>query len=177
MAATINLIGWYGSNAATKAGSCTAIAFMNVATAGNPDLEDAACQITNAITIPGTATCAYSFTKAISACISVVPSNYVKNFQIWGAFPAQTPPTGTCVMYGTAASGSGVTPTATANTVTTDYNDATSGAKATWDAASYAAATCSTAYLNLQLQVNNTACVGTWGGANGCALNWSYDEA
>ena len=174
MAATIQLINWYGSNAATRAGSMTEIAFMNVASDADPELEDAACRITNAITIPGTATCAYSFTKAISACINGAPSNYVKNFQIWGAFPNSTPPTGTCVMYDTAASGSGVTPTATANTVTTDYNDATSDSKAAWDAASYSDATCSTAYVFLQLQVNNTACVGTWGP---CNLNYSYDEA
>jgi hypothetical protein len=79
-------------------------------------------------------------------------------------------------LYNTEASGAGTTPTDSL-LVTTDLNDATSGAKAAWDAASYAAATCSTAYLVLQLQVANTACVGNWGGANGCSLSYSYDEA
>ena len=176
MAATIQLHGWYGADAATDAGSCTEIAFMSVATAGNPTLEDEACRITNAITIPATAACTWSYSKHISACITAAPATYVKNFQIWGAFPNQTPPTGTCVLYGTAASGSGNTPV---NTLlcTTDLNDATSGGKATWDAASYAAEGCSTQFLELQLQVANTACVGTWGGAGGCNLNYSYDEA
>jgi hypothetical protein len=175
MAATIHLMVWRSTDAATLAGSTVDISFMSVDSTGNPILEDAACRITNAITIPAAA-CAYSFSKALSACLSTAPATYVKNFEIWGAFPAQTPPAGTCVLYGTAACGAGNTPVDTL-LCTTDLNDATSDAKATWDAASYAAAGCSTGYLDLQLQVANTACVGVWGGANGCALNYSYDEA
>ena len=177
MAATIQIIGWYGANAATKAGSHPDISFLNVATAGDPELEDSSCRINNPITIPAAA-CDYSFTKHISACINSAPSNYVKNFEVWGAYPNQTPPTGTCVLYGTEASGAGTTPHDTVSTVGTDALDAaTSDSKATWDSASYSDATCSTGYLVLQLQVANTACVGNWGGANGCALNYSYDEA
>jgi hypothetical protein len=175
MAATINLIQWRSTNAATKGGSTTDFSFLSADLAGDPDLVDAACRINNPITIPAAA-CDYSFTVHLSACINAVPSNYVKNFQIWGTFPAQTPPAGTCVLYNTEASGAGTTPTDSL-LVTTDLNDATSGAKAAWDAASYAAATCSTGYLVLQLQVANTACVGNWGGANGCSLSYSYDEA
>lgn len=173
MAATIQLHGWYGADAATDAGSCTEISFMSVATDGDPTLEDAACRVTNAITIPGTATCQLSYSKHISACLTTAPTTYVKNFQIWGSFTAQTPPTGTCVLYLAEASGAGTTPADTL-IATGDLNDATSGGKATWDAASYSDAGCSTAFLVLQLSVANTACVGTWGP---CNLNYSYDEA
>jgi hypothetical protein len=176
MAATINLIVWRSTNAATKAGSATELSFLTADTAGDPELEDSACRINNPITIPAAA-CAYSYTKHISACINVAPANSVGNFQIWGTYPAATPPAGTCVLYGTEASGAGTTPHVTLNSVgTAALNSATSGAKAAWDAASYAAATCSTQYLVLQLQVANSACVGNWGGANGCALSYSYDE-
>jgi hypothetical protein len=177
MAATINLIQWRSTNAATKAGSASALAFLSADVTGDPDLVDSACRINNPITIPAAA-CDYSYTVHISACINSAPSNYVKNFQIWGTYPAQTPPTGTCVLYGTEASGAGTTPHDTLNSVgTAALDSATSDSKAAWDAASYAAATCSTQYLVMQLQVANTACVGNWGGANGCALSYSYDEA
>jgi len=174
MAATINLIQWRSTNAATKAGSASALSFLSADVAGDPDLIDAACRINNPIAIPAAA-CDYSYTVHVSACISVAPANYVKNFQIWGSYPAQTPPTGTCMLYGTEASGAGTTPTDSLNPVGTAALDAaTSDSKAAWDAASYAAATCSTQYLVMQLQVANSACVGDWGA---CDLNYSYDEA
>lgn len=171
MAATINLIMWRSTNAATKAGSATEISFLSADVAGDPELEDSACRINNPITIPAAA-CAYSFSKHISACINSAPTNSVGNFQMWGSFTAQTPPAGTCVLYATEASGAGTTPT-NSLLATADLNDATSDSKATWDAASYHDATCSTGYLVLQLQVANTACVGTW---TSCVLNYSYDE-
>ena len=55
MAATIQLHVWYDTDAATDAGSTADISFMDVDTAGDPKLEDAACRITNALTVPAAA--------------------------------------------------------------------------------------------------------------------------
>lgn len=172
MAATIRLHVWTGANANTDGGSADSFSFLTADSADNVLAE----RIANPITIPSSA-CAYSYEKWISACISVVPANNVGNFQIWGTPPAQTHPVGTCFLVGTAACAAGATPVVTTSTVaTSDLGAATSSAKATWDAASYVAAACQTAYVVMQLQVGTAACVGNWGGANGCALSYSYDE-
>lgn len=171
MAATIQLHVWTGTDADTDGGSATSFSFLTADSAGN----DAACRINNPITIPAAA-CAYSYEKWISACISVVPSNSVGNFQIWGTAPGQAYPTGTCWVVGTAACAAGAAPIVTVSTVaTSSLTDATSGGKYTWDAASYAAAACQTAYVVSQLQVTTTACVGDWV-SGGCDLSYSYDE-
>lgn len=174
MAATIHLIQWRDTDAGTKGGSATAFSFLSADLAGDPALVDATCRVNNPLTVPSSG-CIYSYSVHLSACINASPANYVKNFQVWGTFPAQAPPTGTCVLFITEACGAGTTPTDRL-LATGDLNDATSDSKAAWDAASYAAPTCSTGYLVLQLQVANTACVGNWG-TTGCSLSYSYDEA
>lgn len=169
MAATIQLHVWTGTDANTDGGSATSFSFLSADSAG----DDAACRINNPITIPAAA-CAYSYEKWISACISVVPSNNVSAFKIWGTAPGPAYPTGTCWLVGTAACAAGATPVNTSSTVaTSSLTDATSGAKYDWDTASYAAAACQTAYVVNQLQVTTTACVGDWGA---CDLSYSYDE-
>ncbi len=172
MAATITLHVWTGTNANVDGGSTPDFSF---GTADDPT-DDSGWRISNPITIPAAGS-AYSYEKYISACIGVVPSNNVGNFQIWGTAPAQTYPTGTCWLVGVAACAAGADPVVTSSTVaTSSLGAATSGGKAEWDAASYAAAACQTAYVVHQLQVVGAACVGNWGGANGCALSYSYDE-
>lgn len=169
MAATITLHVWTGTDANTDGGSAASFSFLSADGASNLQAD----RISNPITIPSS-NCSYSYEKWISACVGVVPSNNVSNFEIWGTFPAQLAPTGTCWLVGTAACASGATPVDTSSTVaTSSLGSATSGAKGTWDSASYAAAACQTAYVVNQLQVTTTACVGDWGA---CSLSYSYDE-
>ena len=169
MAATINLHVWTGADANTDGGSAATFSFLTIDSA----LDTLSDRQSNPITIP-TSACAYSYEKWVSACIGAVPSNSVGNFKVWGTPPAQTHPVGTCWLVGVAACAAGATPVVTSSTVaTSDLGAATSGAKATWDAASYAAAACQTAYVVSQLQVTTTACVGNFGA---CDLSYSYDE-
>ena len=173
MAATIQLHVWTGAAAGTDGGSATSFSFLNIDSA----LDTAAARISNPITIP-TSGCAYSYEKWISACVTASPANNVSNFQMWGTPPVQAFPTGTCWMVGTATSAAGSTPVNTAMAAgksPSNLATATSGAKYTWDAASYAAAGSSTQYLVMQLHITTTACVGNWGGT-GCALSYSYSE-
>jgi len=169
MAATITLHVWTGADANTDGGSATSFSFLSADSAADT-LSD---RQSNPITIPSSG-CAYSYEKYISACIGASPANSVGNFQIWGTPPAQTHPVGTCWLVGVAACNAGAAPVNTTSSVaTSDLAAATSGAKATWDAASYAAPACQTAYVVSQLQVTTTACVGNWGS---CDLSYSYDE-
>ena len=169
MAATINLHVWTGTNADTDGGSAASFSFLSADSAA----DAAADRISNPITIPSS-NCAYSYEKWLSACIGAAPSNNVSAFKVWGAFPAQAAPTGTCWLVGTAACASGATPVNTTSSVaTSSLGGATSDAKYDWDTASYAAAACQTAYVVSQLQATTTACVGSWGP---CDLNYSYDE-
>lgn len=171
MAATVTLHVWTGTDANTDGGSATSFSFLTADSAA----DSLADRQSNPITIPAAA-CAYSYEKWVSACIHTAPANSVGNFQIWGTPPAQTHPVGTCWVVGTAACASGATPVVTVSSVaTSDLGAATSGAKATWDAASYAAAACQTAYVVSQLQITSSACVGNWG-SDSCALSYSYDE-
>lgn len=172
MAATITLHAWTGTGACTDGGSTAAFSFLSIDSA----LDTLAARLSNPIDIPSSG-CAYSFEKWITACVSVAPTNNVSNFQVWGSPPAAAFDTGTCWLVGTAACGNGVAPVNTTSSVaTSSLAAAGSGAKGAWDAASYAAAACETAFLVSQLQVVAAAGAGNWGGANGCVLNYSYQE-
>lgn len=172
MAATITLHVWTGADADTDGGSAESFSFGSADAA----TDTAAWRVSNPITIPA-AGCSYSYEKWISACLGTAPANNVGNFQIWGSPPAQAYPTGTCWLVGTALCTAGSTPTNTSSSIaTSSLAAATSGGKFAWDAASYAAATCQTRYVVNMLQVTTTACVGNFAGAEGCSLNYSYDE-
>ena len=169
MAATITLHVWTGADANTDGGSAASFSFLSADSAADSQGD----RVANPISIPSS-NCAYSYEKWVSACIHTAPTNNVSNFEVWGTFPAQTAPTGTCWLIGTAACASGATPVNTTSSVaTSSLGDATSYSKYTWDSASYAAAACQTAYVVSQLQVGTAACVGDWGP---CDLNYSYDE-
>ena len=173
MAATVTLHVWTGADANTDGGIYESFSFLTADSAASA----AADRISSPITIPSSGS-AYSYEKWISACIGVAPANSVGNFKVWGSAPAQTYPTGTCWLYGAVACTGGSAPVVTVSpNATADIGTATSGAKGTWDAASYAATGCQTAYLVMQLMVVSTAAVGNWvSGAAGCVLNYSYDE-
>jgi len=169
MAATVILHVWTGADANTDGGSAASFSFLSADSADN-DLAD---RINNPITIPSS-NCAYSYEKWLSACVHTAPANSVGTFEIWGTFPAQLAPTGTCWLVGTAACTAGSIPSVTSSSIaTSSLGGATSDAKYTWDSASYAAATCQTAYVINQLQVTTTACVGNFGP---CDLSYSYSE-
>lgn len=171
MAATITLHVWTSTDANTDGGSAASFSFGSADAA----TDTAAWRISNPITIPSS-NCAYSYEKWLSACIHTAPTNNVSNFEVWGTFPAQTAPTGTCWLVGTAACTAGSAPSVTSSSIaTSSLGDATSDSKYEWDSASYAAAACQTAYVVNQLQVTTTACVGNWA-TNGCDLSYSYDE-
>jgi len=169
MAAEIRLHVFTGTDASTDGGSAASFSFLSIDSAA----DDQSARVSNPISIPSSG-CAYSYEKWISACVSVAPDNNVSNFQVWGSPPGQAFPAGTCWLVGTAPYGSGSTPTDTSSSIaTSSLADATSGAKYTWDSASYAAAGSMTRYLVMQLQVEASASPGDWGP---CDLNYSFDE-
>jgi len=169
MAAEIRLHVWTGADANTDGGSAESFSFLSTDSALNTE----AARLSYPIDIPSSG-CDYSYEKWISACISVAPTNNVSNFQIWGSAPGQAYATGTCWLVGTAACDAGAEPVETSSTVaTSSLTDATSGAKYTWDSASYSDAACQTAYVVMQLQTTTTATAGNWGP---CNLNYSYNE-
>lgn len=169
MAATIRLHVWTGADANTDGGSADSFSFLDADSA----LDTLAVRIAYPIDIPTTG-CDYSYEKWLSACVSVVPTNNVGTFEIWGSPPDEAFATGTCWLVGAAACTAGSTPTNTSSSIaTSSLADATSDSKAEWDAASYHDAACQTAYLVMALQATTTATVGNWGP---CSLNYSYKE-
>ena len=68
----------------------------------------------------------------------------------------------------------GATPVATSSTIANaNFTTYTSGNKATWDSASYAATNATTKYLVFQLVVDATAGPGNWTQET---ISYSYDE-
>lgn len=102
--------------------------------------------------------------------ISVVPANAVTNFKVWGdgAVASNT----TLMWIGERVAGA--TPVTTTSSIAlTDFTTCTSGAKCTWDTASYSALNATTKYIVFQLQVGGSATPGNWPTET---VSYSYDE-
>lgn len=168
MAASLSLRVYTGTNAATESAAVTGIDFISADNATN----SLANRQANPVSV-GT----NSFSKHLRLKIDTAPANSVSNFKFWTDGTGQanvglraklaqgtggaTPGTG------------GTTPSATALTGDVDAYTLTSGAKGTWDSASYSTLNHVTKELQLQLQPTASAAAGNWTQET---FNYSYDE-
>jgi hypothetical protein len=167
MVASLTLRVYTGTNAATESSAQTGIDLISADNATNSLGNRQA----NPVTV-GT----NSFEKHLRLRIDTAPANAVTNFLWW------TDGSGTtnvalrakeAVGTGGATPGTGdSTPTATSMTGDLDAYTRTSGAKGTWDAASYSTQNHVTKALLLQLQPSGAADPGNWSET----INFSYDE-
>lgn len=168
MAAVVSLRVYTGANAATESAAVTGIDFISADNATN----SLANRQANPVTV-GT----NSFEKHLRLKIDSGIINSIGNLKFW------TDGTGQAnvglraklsVGTGGATPGTGdTTPTATAMTGDSDAYTFTSGAKGTWDAASYTVNTHVSKAMLLQLQPTGAATAGNWTQET---LNYSYDE-
>lgn len=168
MAATVTLRVYTGTNAATESAAVTGIDFISADNATN----SLANRQANPITV-GT----NSFEKHLRLKIDSGIINSVGNLKFWtdGAGQANVGLRAKLsVGTGGASPGTGdTTPSATAMTGDVDAYTLTSGAKGTWDSASYTTNTHVSKALLLQLQPTVSATAGNWTQET---LNYSYDE-
>lgn len=168
MPATISVRVYTGANAATESAAQTGISFLSIDSAAT----DATTRANNPVAA-GT----NSFVKNLRLKLDVAPANAVTNFLWW------TDGTGQAnvalrakeqVGTGGATPGTGgVTPSATALAADIDAYTRTSGAKGTWDTASYSTLNNVTKSLQLQLQPAAGATAGPWTQET---INYQYDE-
>lgn len=168
MAATVSLRVYTGTNAATESAAVTGIDFISADNATN----SLANRQANPITV-GT----NSFSKHLRLKIDSGIINSIGNVKFWTDGTGQSNVAlraKLAVGTGGASPGTGdSTPSATALTGDADAYTYTSGAKGTWDSASYTTNTHVTKALVLQLQPNGSATAGNWTQET---LNYSYDE-
>lgn len=162
MAATIVLSVQNGAAAGTATDNVTGIDMISADNAVN----DITNRQANPITV-GT----QSYEKWIRLKVTVVPSNYVKSFQVW--FNSSVAASTTLFMtanYVTYQVGTTAVSTI-ANANATTY---VVGNKANWDLTTLSTLNAYTRYLVLQLAVGATAGPGTW---TQQTVNYAYDEA
>lgn len=169
MAATIGVFVYTGASAATESGAAqTGISFLSIDSAAT----DATTRQNNPV-VAGTT----SFEKHIRLKATVAPAVSWGNVKFWtdGAGQANVGLRAKlAVGTGGATPGTGdTTPTATAMTADVDAYTLTSGAKGTWDAATYSALNTVSKALLLQLSPTGSATPGAWTQET---LNYSYDE-
>lgn len=161
MVASLSLRVQTGAPAGTESAVVTGIDLISADNATN----SLANRQANPITV-GT----NSYEKYVKLKVDTAPANAVTNFKIWGdgAVAANT----TLMWAGAVASYA--QPTASTSTVaTTNFNTCTSGAKCTWDSASYSTLNSTTKYSVFQLQVGSGATPGNWPTET---VSYSYDE-
>lgn len=168
MAAVVTLRVYTGTNAATESAAVTGIDLISADNATNSLGNRQA----NPVTV-GT----NSFSKHLRLKIDSGIINSVGNLKFWTDGSGQANVglrAKLAVGTGGATPGTGdTTPSATTITGDTDAYAATSGAKATWDSASYTTNTHVSKSLVLQLQPTGAAAAGNWTQET---LNYSYDE-
>lgn len=171
MPATLALHVYSGTNGATESASAvTGISFFGT-TATAADLNTLGARQADPITVGSN-----SVDKQLRLKITVVPANAVTNFKFWtdGSGTANVGLRAKVIGTGGATPGTGgATPATTALTGDADAYSYTSGAKLTWDSASYSALNNVTKALQLQLQPTGSATAGNWPQET---LNYSYDE-
>jgi len=168
MAAVLTPRVYTGASAGTESAAQTGISFLSTDSAAT----DATTRQNNPV-VAGTA----SFEKHVRLKVDTSPAVSVTNFKFWtdGAGQANVNLRAKlAVGTGGATPGTGdTTPTATAMTGDVDAYTYTSGAKGTWDAASYVTQNHVTKAALLQLQPTGSASPGAWTQET---LNYSYDE-
>lgn len=168
MVASLSLRVYTGTNAATESAAVTGIDFISADNATNSSGN----RTTNPVTV-GT----NSFSKHLRLKVDTSPANGVTNFKFWtdGAGQANVGLRAKlAVGTGGATPGTGdSTPSATSITGDADAYTYTSGAKGTWDTASYVTQNNVSKSMVLQLQPTGSAVAGNWTQET---LNYSYDE-
>lgn len=171
MVATLGLFVYSGTNGATESGSAvTGVSFFGT-TATAADLNTLGARQADPITVGSN-----SVDKQLRLKITVVPANGVTNFKFWtdGAGTSNVGLRAKVIGSGGATPGTGgATPSTASLTGDADAYSYTSGAKLTWDSASYSALNNVTKALQLQLQPAGAATQGNWPQET---LNYSYDE-
>lgn len=168
MAATVGVFVYTGASAATESSVQTGISFLAI----DSSATDTTTRQNNPV-VAGTT----SFEKHVRLKATVAPAVSWGNVKFW------TDGSGTAnvglraklaVGTGGATPGTGdTTPTATAMTGDADAYTYTSGAKGTWDAATYSGVNTVSKALLLQLSPTGAASPGAWTQET---LNYSYDE-
>lgn len=168
MAAVLSVRVYTGTNAGTESAAQTGISFLSIDSAAT----DATTRQNNPV-LAGTA----SFEKHLRLKVDTSPAVSVDNFLWWTDGSGQANVNLRAkegIGTGGATPGSGdSTPTATAMTSDIDAYTRTSGAKGTWDSASYVTQNHVTKALLLQLQPTGSASPGAWTQET---INFSYDE-
>lgn len=168
MAATVGVFVYTGASAATESSVQTGISFLAI----DSSATDATTRQNNPV-VAGTT----SFEKHVRLKATVAPAVSWGNVKFWtdGAGQANVGLRAKlAVGTGGATPGTGdSTPTATAMTGDADAYTYTSGAKGTWDSATYSAVNTVSKALLLQLSPTGSASPGAWTQET---LNYSYDE-
>lgn len=174
MAATVGVFVYTGTNAATESTVQTGISFLSIDSA----LTDLSTRQTNPVTA-GT----NSFTKHLRLKATVAPSVSWGNVKFWGdgSAPVDSGAGANITMNVKLAQGTGgatpgtggTTPYSTTMTGGVNFTTLTSGAKGTWDAATYSAINTVSKELQLQISPSGSAAPGAMGQET---LNYSYDE-
>lgn len=168
MPATVGVFVYTGASAATESTVQTGISFLSIDSAAT----DATTRQNNPV-VAGTT----SFEKHIRLKATVAPAVSWGNVKFWTDAAGQANVglrAKLAVGTGGATPGTGDTaPTATAMTGDADAYTYTSGAKGTWDAATYSAINTVSKALLLQLSPTGAATPGAWTQET---LNYSYDE-
>ena len=168
MAATVGVFVYTGATASTESTVQTGISFLSI----DSNATDVTTRQNNPV-VAGTT----SFEKHVRLKATVAPAVSWGNVKFWtdGAGQANVGLRAKlAVGTGGATPGTGdLAPTATAMTGDADAYTYTSGAKGTWDAATYAAINTVSKALLMQLSPTGAATPGAWTQET---LNYSYDE-
>jgi len=160
MAASLSLR-VYTSSGPTESAAKSGIDFISA----DNDTNTLANRQANPITVGSN-----SYEKWLKLKIDTAPANGVTNFKIWGDGATDTSTTlKFTTNYATYQQGT----TAASTVANGTFNSFTSGAKATWDTASYSATNATTKFTVFQLQVDSTAGPGNWTQET---ISYSYDE-
>lgn len=168
MAAVVDVRVYTGTNAATESAGQTGISFLSIDSAAT----DSGTRSSNPV-VAGTT----SFEKHVRLKATTAPAVSWGNVKFWTDGSGQANVglrAKLAVGTGGATPGTGdSTPTATAMTGDADAYTYTSGAKGTWDSATYSAVNTVSKALLLQLSPTGSATPGAWTQET---LNYSYDE-
>ena len=168
MAAVVDVRVYTGASATTESGTQTGISFLSIDSAAT----DATTRQNNPV-VAGTT----SFEKHVRLKATTAPAVSWGNVKFWtDGTPMSNVGLRAKLSVGTGGSSPGTgdtTPSATAMTGDADAYSYTSGAKGTWDAATYSAINTVSKAMLLQLAPTGAAAPGAWTQET---LNYSYDE-
>jgi hypothetical protein len=174
MAATVGVFVYTSTNAATESTVQTGISFLSI----DSNATDSGTRQSNPVTAG-----AYSYSKHVRLKATAAPAVSWGNVKFWGdgSGPLDSGSGANITLMAKLAQGTGgaspgtggTTPFNTAISGASNFTTYTSGAKGTWDAATYSAINTVSKEMQLQLQPSGSAAPGAMGTET---LNYSYDE-